>query len=898
MAQLLFDMGLENEEEIAVPPPNQPREIAQWPPIQEMVPTKVPKEALNTPIPLRLTEAPTLRQESARAAKLASPYHGTALDLQVNRLDIIKDMDLEREEVFAQVYLSPSPYFEAFEEELDIRNWTTHDHHTAGLVLVNSNDRLVLADILKSTPAARIDKWRSRCRGATLMEVEGRPVNSAKDVNDILKNLKDRDFKKCRILLAHPEIKAGLTSQGIPQLHIDQLNTRFIMNLDHIVRQEAPKVISGGVQHWRFNKLTRGKLLKQDDWDDWQKSEWLQLDQYYNQGMFGDPTFVEDYSQVFHLVWTYMIKDVDRRKKARMACDGSSRGGKARILDYTHANCIDHTASRLFYGVSAAENMLVFGADVGNAFAEAPPPKQGFYILPDKAFKEWWEAKGFPPLKEGQVIPVMRAMQGHPESSRLWEKHIDRIIRKYGFKPTVHEPCLYLGFVRGERCIFKRQVDDFAIACQTEETAHHFFDILDDELTMPMKRLGLIKLFNGIDVLQTKYYIKISCQTYLEKIAEKHLDKWMRELNITSTRPVPMPATESFIKRFDAAVGDPDKTVQASLEKEFHFGYRSGIGEIIYAMVTARPDVSTAVVRCAQNSACPAREHYHAVRHILKYLYLTRDNGIYYWRAKPLESLPEHPVPKHEAAHHGTLPAHVQSRPTHGPLEPATSADSNWAACLKTRRSTTGVSVKLAGGAIAYKTKLQPTVAGSSTEAEYMGGYDAGKMILFLRSILYDLGIPQQAASIIYEDNDGCTAMANAQKPTPRTRHMDIKYFALSDWVERDLMLLERIDTSINEADHFTKVLDRTLFYRHVDHIMGHIPPPYSPCFDSSAWNSGIVVKNDDLTNDMLAVRPEAARAAKCQASLSLWKEVVSHCVVSNSFWSPTMNCGGVLVCT
>jgi hypothetical protein len=167
MAQLLFDMGLENEEEIAVPPPNQPREIAQWPPIQEMVPTKVPTKALNTPIPLRLTEAPTLRQESARAAKLASPYHGTALDLQINRLDIIKDMDLDREEAFAQVYLSPSPYFEAFEEELDIRNWTTHDHHTAGLVLVNSNDRLVLADILKSTPAARIDKWRSRCRGAT-----------------------------------------------------------------------------------------------------------------------------------------------------------------------------------------------------------------------------------------------------------------------------------------------------------------------------------------------------------------------------------------------------------------------------------------------------------------------------------------------------------------------------------------------------------------------------------------------------------------------------------------------------------------------------------------------------------------------------------------------------------
>jgi hypothetical protein len=324
-----------------------------------------------------------------------------------------------------------------------------------------------------------------------------------KEVHDILTNLKRRDYKKCRITFAHPEVKGGSTSQGIPQLHINQLNTRFIMNLEYLERQQAPTIISGGVHHWRFNKLTRGKLIKTKEWNEWQQAEWLQLDQYYNQGMFGEPTIVTDKSQVFHIVWTYMVKDLAARKKARMACNGSPRGGKARILDYTHANCIDHTASRLFYSILAAENLLIYGADVSNAFSEAPPPKQGFYILPDKAFHEWWIAKGFPPLQPGQVIPVMRAMQGHPESSRLWEKHIDRIIRKYDFKPTVHEPCLYVGEVRGERCIFKRQVDDFAIATANEETAHYFFDLLDDELTMPMKRLGLITLFNGVDILQS-----------------------------------------------------------------------------------------------------------------------------------------------------------------------------------------------------------------------------------------------------------------------------------------------------------------------------------------------------------------------------------------------------------
>jgi hypothetical protein len=68
---------------------------------------------------------------------------------------------------------------------------------------------------------------------------------------------------------------------------------------------------------------------------------------------------------------------------------------------------------------------------------------------------------------------------------------------------------------------------------------------------------------------------------------------------------------------------------------------------------------------------------------------------------------------------------------------------------------------------VAYKTQFPLTVAGSSTEAEYMSAYYTGKMILFVRSILWDLGIPQEAATLLYENNDACTAMANTQKPTP-----------------------------------------------------------------------------------------------------------------------------------
>ena len=119
----------------------------------------------------------------------------------------------------------------------------------------------------------------------------------------------------------------------------------------------------------------------------------------------------------------------------------------------------------------------------------------------------------------------------------------------------------------------------------------------------------------------------------------------------------------------------------------------------------------------------------------------------------------------------------------------------------------------------------------SLTKAEFMAACDLGRMCLFIRSILCDLDILQEAATVAYEDNDGCTSMGNAQKPTPRTLHIDIKYFTLCNWIERDLIILECIDTSINPSDHLTKALSRILFHRHADFLLGHVPPQYSPVY-------------------------------------------------------------------
>jgi hypothetical protein len=161
----------------------------------------------------------------------------------------------------------------------------------------------------------------------------------------------------------------------------------------HLHRDPSYQVVDGGGVlnvDTRVVKFTQGKLIKQPNWDEWLASKYMQLDQYDAQGMFGNPTAIDSDAAVFCMVWTYAIKALDGRYKARCTCDYSPRSGQARILDETYANCVDQTGARIFYSISAAENLLIYGADVSNAFAEAPPPKQGFYIIYNKAFLDWW----------------------------------------------------------------------------------------------------------------------------------------------------------------------------------------------------------------------------------------------------------------------------------------------------------------------------------------------------------------------------------------------------------------------------------------------------------------------------------------------------------------------------
>ena len=70
--------------------------------------------------------------------------------------------------------------------------------------------------------------------------------------------------------------------------------------------------------------------------------------------------------------------------------------------------------------------------------------------------------------------------------------------------------------------------------------------------------------------------------------------------------------------------------------------------------------------------------------------------------------------------------------------------------------------------------------------------------------------------------------MANSGQPIEQTRHMDTKHFAIHHWVDTDLLILKCKGTNDNESDVTTKNVGRTLFYRHIDYLMGKVIPEYT----------------------------------------------------------------------
>jgi hypothetical protein len=229
-AQLLYDLGLEAEMEfvshksVTLTPAGTISPITiPWPPVapgpQKLTIWSVPSSSIFAPLPLRMTDEPHPLAARAVHTQVSGPtLLNQAIMLATVTKYLIGPHDME------VVYLSSDPYGQTFEEQLDLCKCNMSIHWTAGLRFIVKDGPLILASMDKSTPGARVDKWRTCIWGAWLQSIDGSTVTSIKDAAAVFARLSTTNATTCTLVFSHPDTSPDISHNGLPIISHDNFS--------------------------------------------------------------------------------------------------------------------------------------------------------------------------------------------------------------------------------------------------------------------------------------------------------------------------------------------------------------------------------------------------------------------------------------------------------------------------------------------------------------------------------------------------------------------------------------------------------------------------------------------------------------------------------------------------
>jgi hypothetical protein len=220
---------------------------------------------------------------------------------------------------------------------------------------------------------------------------------------------------------------------------------------------------------------------------------------------------------------------------------------------------------------------------------------------------------------------------------------------------------------------------------------------------------------------------------------------------------------------------DQSPSTHAEYEDMKDIPYQQGIGSLMYAAVSTRPDIAFSVAILSQFMRNPGRTHWEAVKQVFHHLQATKDMQLTL----------------------GSTDAGIEAY-----------VDADWA-LQSHRHSTSGYIVLLNGGPVAWSARKQPLIALSTAEAEYIALTSAAREVLYLQLLIGELYEPVNLPTPLYCDNQAAIALATNNKFQSQTKHIDLHYHFIRAHVRNGIFDLQYTPTDENIADAFTKALPR-----------------------------------------------------------------------------------------
>ena len=383
----------------------------------------------------------------------------------------------------------------------------------------------------------------------------------------------------------------------------------------------------------------------------------------------------------------------------------------------------------------------------------APPP--GLHV-----------PKGYGCLARKSLYGLCQA--GHRWALLKWET-----LKLLGFRRSAAEPCMWIRQDKRGIVITGVVVDDFAITGSSDSAVDSFVHELMQAWDCTF--LGDLEWCLNLRVRRNRQAgtMFVDQTSYVEDIAKR--------FGLHDAAPISTPADPSV--RLSKSMGPDNETERVKMKQ---IPYKSAVGAVLYTRLT-RADCIASIAEVARFMADPGIKHWQAVKRIIRYLKATKTWGLHF-----------------QSSNIGTS----------AKWKLTLYVDSGYAMDPDRRRSRYGYIILLNSNMIAFGTGLTKYTSTSTPEAEYVALAHGLKELLWVYQLLLTMGVSIELPIKILEDNQACIQIADNPVSQRRTRHIDVRFHFIRDYVEDGTVALQYCNTKDMLADIMTKTMPRPEFQR------------------------------------------------------------------------------------
>ena len=385
------------------------------------------------------------------------------------------------------------------------------------------------------------------------------------------------------------------------------------------------------------------------------------------------------------------------------------------------------------------------------------------------------------------VVQCQNALYGTMVASLLFYRKFTKSLIEEGFELNPYDPCVANKMIEGKQMTICFHVDDCKLSHRKPKVMDQMIEWLRKEYEsifedgsgkMTVSR-GKVHTYLGMTLdYRVRGQVKISMIGYIDEILAA-FDKADPKGGGTKTSAAP---ENLFRINEDCKKLEPDKSVQ------FH----NLVAKSLFATKRARPDTCTSVAFLTTRVRAPDMDDWAKLVHLMKYLRGTR-----------------------------TLPL-ILSANGSGIMKWWVDASF---AVHPNMRGHSGGGLSLGRGFPITSSTKQKLNTRSSTETEIVGADDFMPAICWTRYFMEAQGYHVRD-NVLFQDNKSAILLEKNGKASSskRTKHINIRYFFITDRVNKGDISLAWCPTADMVGDFMTKPLQGALFRKFRDQIMGVVP--------------------------------------------------------------------------